>query len=42
MVKTNYTALAMRPEEIVVCTALDAGNYPAEYLERVNKILENN
>src|SRR3989344_437171 len=41
MVKTNYTALAMRPEEIVVCTALDAGNYPAEYLERVNKILEN-
>ena len=39
MVKTSYTACATRPEEIVVCTALNTGNYAQEYAERVSKIL---
>ena len=41
MVETNYTACATRPEEVVVCTALDAGNYPLQYAERVKSILGN-
>ena len=38
MVKSNYTACATRPEEVVVCSALNAGNYPAEYAEKVKSI----
>ena len=41
MVETNYTACATRPEEVVVYTALDAGNYPLQYAERVKSILGN-
>ncbi len=39
MVKTSYLAYALKPEEIRVCKALDAGNYPQLYTERVNQIL---
>ena len=41
MTKTSYTACATRPEDIVVCTALDTGNYPERYSERVSEILGN-
>ncbi len=40
MAKINYTACAMRPEEVVVCSALDAGDYPQLYSEKVKSILE--
>lgn len=39
MGKTSYTACATKPEEIVMCSALDVGNYPEEYDERVKNIL---
>jgi len=40
MSKTSYSACAIRPEEVPVCTALKAGNYPQLYSERVKSILE--
>jgi len=40
MTKTSYTSCATKPEEVVICSALDAGNYPAEYSERISKILK--
>ena len=39
MAKTSYIASAMKPEEVPVCTALDVGSYPLQYLEKVKSIL---
>ncbi len=39
MAKNIYSACATRPEEVVTCAALDAGNYPQLYSERVKSIL---
>jgi len=39
MAETKYTACATRPEEIVVCTALSAGNYVQEYAKMVGRTL---
>ena len=39
MAKISYIAPAVKPEDLVVCTALDSDNYPALYSERVNSIL---
>jgi hypothetical protein len=40
MAKDIYSACATRPEEVVICTALNAGDYPQLYSERVQSILE--
>jgi hypothetical protein len=41
MAKTNYTALAIRPEEVITCSALESGNYLELYAEKVEGILRN-
>lgn len=39
MAKTNYFVPAMKPEEIIGCMPLEAGNYPRLYSEKVKSIL---
>lgn len=39
MAKTVYTACGMRPEEVVICDALDAADYPEKYSTSVEGIL---
>ena len=40
MANISYSAVATRPEEIVSCTALDAGDYPERYAEKVKVIVD--
>ena len=35
---TSYSAVATKPEEIISCNALDAGDFPERYAERVEAI----
>jgi len=37
---TSYSAVAAKPEEIVSCTALEAGDFPEKYVEKVRVISE--
>ncbi len=39
MAKPSYSAYALKPEEAVVCIALDSENYPQLYTERVKSVL---
>ena len=39
MEKTSYSACATKHEEFIECSALNTENYPAEYAERVSRIL---
>ena len=39
MAKISYSACAIRPEEVPVCEALESGDYPQLYSERVKSIL---
>lgn len=39
MAKTNYSAIATRPDELTLCTAIETGDYPKLYADRVDSIL---
>jgi hypothetical protein len=41
MAKPNYTACATRPQDVVMCSALESGNYLDLYSEKVKGILGN-